>query len=108
MRRRPGKASHPAGPTGTPTVTFITRPLSPRGCRRCAMRHASEDMAEVMQPESAMNFACIEDPAVVVAETCDFGAVGSGMSEESDHFEKLAFDQMDTLYRVARRLTRDG
>jgi RNA polymerase sigma-70 factor, ECF subfamily len=29
------------------------------------------------------------------------------MSDESAQFEKLALDQMDTLYRVARRLTRD-
>ena len=72
------------------------------------MRRASEDMAEVMRVAD-MNFACIEDPAVAVAETVGFGAaIGSGMSEESNNFEKLALDQMDTLYRVARRLTRDG
>jgi len=29
------------------------------------------------------------------------------MDSESDRFEKLALEQMDTLYRVARRLTRD-
>jgi len=73
------------------------------------MKHASEDMAEVMQQVVAMNFACVEDPAVAVAETVGFAAtVGLRMSEESEHFEKLALDQMDTLYRVARRLTRDG
>jgi RNA polymerase sigma-70 factor (ECF subfamily) len=64
-------------------------------------------MAEVMRVAD-MNFACIEDPAVAVAATLGFAAVGSGMSEESDKFEKLALDQMDTLFRVARRLTRDG
>lgn len=72
------------------------------------MRHASEDIAEVMRV-TAMNFACIEDPAVAVAKTVGFEAVVSGMGTESGHeFEKLALDQMDTLYRVARRLTRDG
>ena len=55
-----------------------------------------------------MNFACIEDPAVAVAATLGFTAAGSRMGEESDNFEKLALDQMDTLFRVARRLTRDG
>ena len=29
------------------------------------------------------------------------------MSQDSDQFEKLALEQMETLYRVARRLTRD-
>jgi RNA polymerase sigma-70 factor, ECF subfamily len=44
-----------------------------------------------------MNFACVDETVAV------FGT----MSDESDQFEKLALDQMDTLYRVARRLTRD-
>jgi RNA polymerase sigma-70 factor (ECF subfamily) len=64
-------------------------------------------MAEVMRVAD-MNFACIEDPAVAVAATLGMTAVGSDMSETSDNFEKLALDQMDTLFRVARRLTRDG
>src|SRR6476620_3409823 len=72
------------------------------------MRRASEDMVEVMRV-AAMNFACVEDPAVAVAKTAGFEAVVSGMGTESGHeFEKLALDQLDTLYRVARRLTRDG
>jgi len=64
-------------------------------------------MAEVMRVVD-MNFACIEDPAVAVAATLGMTAVGSDMCEASDNFEKLALDQMDTLFRVARRLTRDG
>jgi RNA polymerase sigma-70 factor (ECF subfamily) len=43
-----------------------------------------------------MNLACVEEMAVVPM-----------MSADSEQFEKLALDQMDTLYRVARRLTRD-
>lgn len=31
----------------------------------------------------------------------------SPLTEDADAFERLALDQMDTLYRVARRLTRD-
>ena len=64
-------------------------------------------MAEVMRVAD-MNFACIEDPADAVAATLGMTAVGSDMCEASDNFEKLALDQMDTLFRVARRLTRDG
>jgi RNA polymerase sigma-70 factor (ECF subfamily) len=42
-----------------------------------------------------MNLACVEELAVVP------------MDADSESFEKLALEQMDTLYRVARRLTRD-
>ena len=45
-----------------------------------------------------MNFACVEDIAVVCPPT---------YTDASEQFEKLALEQMDTLYRVARRLTRD-
>ena len=33
---------------------------------------------------------------------------GAETAETSEQFEKLALEQMDTLYRVARRLTRDA
>jgi RNA polymerase sigma-70 factor, ECF subfamily len=44
-----------------------------------------------------MNFACVDHDVAVLDE----------MSEQPDQFEQLALAQMDTLYRVARRLTRD-
>lgn len=56
-----------------------------------------------------MNFACVEDVAVVAAAPV-FGSESSGTAmtaDATDNFEKLALEQMDTLYRVARRLTRD-
>jgi RNA polymerase sigma-70 factor (ECF subfamily) len=46
----------------------------------------------------ACNVGCAENEAAVV-----LGMMNSGTVQ----FEKLALDQMDTLYRVARRLTRD-
>lgn len=56
-----------------------------------------------------MNFACVDDSAVAVADPAVVSAVADSLcgSDASDQFEKLALDQMDTLYRVARRLTRD-
>lgn len=45
-----------------------------------------------------MNFACVQD-GIEYAET---------MTAAPDEFEKLALDEMDTLHRVARRLTRDA
>src|SRR5688500_11080045 len=57
-----------------------------------------------------MNFACVEDVAVVDAAAPFYGSMTSGTAmaaEPTDNFEKLALEQMDTLYRVARRLTRD-
>ena len=47
-----------------------------------------------------MNFACVEESCIPVVADVE-------MIEPSSDFEKLALDQMDTLYRVARRLTRD-
>jgi RNA polymerase sigma-70 factor (ECF subfamily) len=44
---------------------------------------------------AAMNLCCVEETVV------------GPMNAQTDQFEKLALDQMDTLYRVARRLTRD-
>ena len=43
-----------------------------------------------------MNACCIEEPVV------------ESMNEVANQFETLALDQMDTLYRVAKRLTRDA
>src|SRR5918998_1390845 len=49
-----------------------------------------------------MNFACVEDQAAPAAVSV------LEMNDEPDQqFEQLALDQMATLYRVARRLTRD-
>ena len=64
-------------------------------------------MPEVMEVAD-MNFACVEDPVANVAQSFGFCTAAAGMKEASDDFEKLALDQMDTLFRVARRLTRDG
>jgi RNA polymerase sigma-70 factor, ECF subfamily len=61
--------------------------------------------------EAAMNFACVDDSVVAVADpvvALSAAAEAEQMrADASDQFEKLALDQMDTLYRVARRLTRD-
>ena len=64
--------------------------------------------------EAAMNFACVDESAVAFADPAVVNAVADSLRDEmtatttsSDQFEKLALDQMDTLYRVARRLTRD-
>ena len=59
-----------------------------------------------------MNFACVDETFVGAPVAVGFGVAESAyavetMSEESQQFEKLALEQMDTLYRVARRLTRD-
>jgi RNA polymerase sigma-70 factor (ECF subfamily) len=55
-----------------------------------------------------MNFACVEDSVVATAPftsvNCEESMTGVATV---DNFEKLALEQMDTLYRVARRLTRD-
>src|SRR3954464_11698305 len=59
-----------------------------------------------------MNFPCVEQPyASSYSSSSSFDpyvpvGLRNLMSEPSDEFEKLALDQMDTLYRVARRLTR--
>jgi RNA polymerase sigma-70 factor, ECF subfamily len=49
--------------------------------------------------EEDMNLACVEE-MVAVPQVTVAGA-------DPEQFERLALDQMDTLYRVARRLTRD-
>jgi RNA polymerase sigma-70 factor (ECF subfamily) len=71
-----------------------------------------------------MTLACAFSPVFVSmmssmtatadAETAPAAAISRTLSkklamtsEGSEQFEKLALDQMDTLYRVARRLTRD-
>jgi DNA-directed RNA polymerase specialized sigma24 family protein len=57
-----------------------------------------------------MNFACVDESVVAVASNAVLGTtrvVDTMTPDTSDPFEKLALDQMDTLYRVARRLTRD-
>lgn len=54
---------------------------------------------QVAEMNAALNVACVENESAVV-----LGMMNSGIVQ----FEKLALDQMDTLYRVARRLTRDA
>ena len=55
-----------------------------------------------------MNFACVEDSSVAVAEPQTVARIAASMSlDTEDNFEQLALEQMDTLYRVARRLARD-
>jgi RNA polymerase sigma-70 factor (ECF subfamily) len=46
-----------------------------------------------------MNLACVDEMVVP--------GVPPMNADSAEHFEKLALDEMDTLYRVARRLTRD-
>ena len=55
-----------------------------------------------------MNFACVqESPSVAVPSVFADMTYPQTMSQDSEQFEKLALEQTDTLYRVARRLTRD-
>jgi RNA polymerase sigma-70 factor (ECF subfamily) len=57
-----------------------------------------------------MNATCLEEPVMSDRSTFSLTpsytpAVEAG---SGDAFEKLALEQMDTLYRVARRMTRDA
>jgi RNA polymerase sigma-70 factor, ECF subfamily len=55
-----------------------------------------------------MNFACVQLPSfVAVPSAVADMTYPQTMCQDSEQFEKLALEQMDTLYRVARRLTRD-
>ena len=61
-----------------------------------------------------MNATCCLDEPVLSSASSTFAAEPSfapladgNPAVDADEFEKLALDQMDTLYRVARRLTRD-
>jgi RNA polymerase sigma-70 factor (ECF subfamily) len=61
-----------------------------------------------------MNATCLEEPAMSHLSSIDPLAADPSSPEEGladltgDAFEKLALDQMDTLFRVARRMTRDA
>ncbi len=56
-----------------------------------------------------MNAICLGETVDSVSPTCPSSPLSyvPPMSEACDDFERLALDQMDTLHRVARRLTRD-
>src|SRR5688572_29008884 len=54
-----------------------------------------------------MNFACVQESSVAMPLSFRDMTYPQTMSQDSDQFEKLALEQMDTLYRVARRLARD-
>lgn len=56
-----------------------------------------------------MNATCLQEPVRSDLSTFSLTAATAHApsAKDADAFERLALDQMDTLYRVARRLTRD-